>query len=110
MGFWDNASLDPLSLTAKLPVRNLAKELGIRTFINAAGTYTFMTGSLMQDEVVETIQGAAKEFMMLDEVQTKVGEKIAALTHAEAAVVTAGCFSALTLGLAGVLTGMDQKK
>jgi uncharacterized pyridoxal phosphate-dependent enzyme len=94
----------------KLPVRNLARELGIRTFINAAGTYTAMTGSLMQDEVMETIQGAARDFMMLDEVQTKVGEKIAALTHAEAAVVTAGCFSALTLGLAGVLTGMDQKK
>jgi uncharacterized pyridoxal phosphate-dependent enzyme len=95
---------------AKGPVRNLAKELGIRTFVNAAGTYTAMTGSLMQDEVMETIQGAAKEFMMLDEVQTKVGEKIAYLTHAESAVVTAGCFSALTLGLAGVLTGMDQKK
>lgn len=99
----------PLSGT-KIPARNLAKELGIRTFINAAGTYTAMTGSLMQDEVVETIQGAAKEFMMLDEVQTKVGEKIAAITHAEDAVVTAGCFSAITLGLAGVLTGMDQKK
>ena len=90
--------------------RNLAKELGIRTFINAAGTYTAMTGSLMQDEVVDTIQAAANQFMMLDEVQTKVGEKIAALTHAEAAVVSAGCFSAMTLGLAGVLTGMDQKK
>lgn len=95
---------------AKGPARNIAKELGIRTFINAAGTYTAMTGSLMQDEVVETIQGAARDFMMLDEVQTKVGEKIAAMTHAEAAVVTAGCFSALTLGLAGVLTGMDQQK
>ncbi|CAG4994375.1 D-glucosaminate-6-phosphate ammonia lyase [Dyadobacter sp. CECT 9275] len=104
-------SLNPLASAAtKVPVRNLAKELGIRTFINAAGTYTAMTGSLMQDEVVATIQGAAQEFMMLDEVQTKVGEKIAALTHAESAVVTAGCFSALTLGLAGVLTGMDQKK
>jgi uncharacterized pyridoxal phosphate-dependent enzyme len=109
-GFLGQSSLEPASFVAKLPVRNLAKELGIRTFINAAGTYTMMTGSLMQDEVVETIQGAAKDFMMLDEVQTKVGEKIAALTHAEAAVVTAGCFSALTLGLAGVLTGMDQKK
>ena len=90
--------------------RNLAKELGIRTFINAAGTYTAMTGSLMQDEVVDTIQQSSNQFMMLDEVQTKVGEKIAALTHAEAAVVSAGCFSAMTLGLAGVLTGMDQKK
>ncbi len=86
------------------------KELGIRTFINAAGTYTSMTGSLMPDEVVQAIQAASKEFMILDDVQTKVGERIAAITHAEAAVVTAGCFSALTLGLAGVLTGTDQKK
>jgi uncharacterized pyridoxal phosphate-dependent enzyme len=109
-GFLGESSLEPAALVAKGPARNLAKELGIRTFINAAGTYTAMTGSLMQDEVMETIQGAAKEFMMLDEVQTKVGEKIAAITHAESAVVTAGCFSALTLGLAGVLTGMDQKK
>jgi uncharacterized pyridoxal phosphate-dependent enzyme len=110
-GFLGESKIDSIiSEAGKVPVRNLAKELGIRTFINAAGTYTAMTGSLMQDEVMETIQGAAKDFMMLDEVQTKVGEKIAALTHAEAAVVTAGCFSALTLGLAGVLTGMDQKK
>lgn len=109
-GFLGQTSIDPVGVAAKAPVRNLAKELGIRTFINAAGTYTAMTGSLMQDEVVETIQGASKDFMMLDDVQTKVGEKIAALTHAESAVVTAGCFSALTLGLAGVLTGMDQKK
>ncbi|MGA0557866.1 aminotransferase class V-fold PLP-dependent enzyme [Larkinella sp. VNQ87] len=104
----------PLQSVLAAPVaaapRNLAKELGIRTFINAAGTYTAMTGSLMHDEVLETIQGASKEFMMLDDVQTKVGEKIAALVHAESAVVTAGCFSAMTLGLAGVLTGMDQKK
>jgi L-seryl-tRNA(Ser) seleniumtransferase len=109
-GFLGQGSAEAAVFAAKQPVRNLAKELGIRTFINAAGTYTAMTGSLMQDEVVETIQGAAKDFMMLDEVQTKVGEKIAALTHAESAVVTAGCFSALTLGLAGVLTGMDPKK
>lgn len=92
------------------PAADWAKELGIRTFINAAGTYTSMTGSLMPDEVIQAIQGAAKDFMILDEVQTKVGERIAAITHAEAAVVTAGCFSALTLGLAGVLTGADQAK
>ncbi len=90
--------------------RNIFKELGIRTFINAAGTYTFMTGSLMQDEVVEAWESSSKEFCLLDEVQDKVGEKIAALTKAESAVVTAGCFSAMTLGLAGVLTGMDADK
>jgi len=90
--------------------RDLFKELGVRTFINAAGTYTFMTGSLMHDYVVDTIQAASKDFCLLDELQDKVGEKIAAMVHAESAVVTAGCFSAMTLGMAGVLTGMDQKK
>ena len=90
--------------------RDLFKELGVRTFINAAGTYTFMTGSLMQEEVVEAIRNASKDFCLLDELQDKVGEKIALLTKAESAVVTAGCFSAMTLGLAGVLTGPDPKK
>lgn len=90
--------------------RDLFKELGIRTFINAAGTYTFMTGSLMHDYVTDTIKAASKEFCLLDEVQDKVGEKIAAMTHAEAAVVTAGAFSGLTLGLAGILTGTDVEK
>lgn len=108
--FGEAASISPTSMAPVLAPRNLVKELGIRTFINAAGTYTAMTGSLMDDDVVNTILASSKEFMMLDDVQTKVGEKIAALTHAESAVVTAGCFSAMTLGLAGVLTGMDQKK
>lgn len=90
--------------------RDLFKELGVRTFINAAGTLTFMTGSLMHDYVLDAIMAASKDFCLLDELQDKVGEKIAAMVHSESAVVTSGAFSALTLGLAGVLTGMDQKK
>lgn len=92
------------------PSRDLFKEFGVRTFINAAGTLTYMTGSLMHDEVLEAINYSAKEFCMLDELQDKVGEKIAKMVHAEAAVVTSGAFSGMTLGLAGILTGMDEKK
>ncbi|WP_420150805.1 aminotransferase class V-fold PLP-dependent enzyme [Spirosoma sp.] len=92
------------------PKRDLFKEFGIRTFINAAGTLTYMTGSLMHDEVLDAINYGAKEFCLLDEIQDKVGAKIATLTHAESAVVTSGAFSGMTLGLAGILTGMDQKK
>src|ERR1035437_5478409 len=74
--------------------RNLFKELGIRTFINAAGTYTAMSGCVMQDEVMDTIRSTSREFAMIEEVQDKVGAKIAAICHAEAAFVTAGCWSA----------------
>jgi uncharacterized pyridoxal phosphate-dependent enzyme len=92
------------------PKRDLIKELGLRTFINAAGTYTAMTASLMPEEVMETIEASSKEFIMLDDVQDKVGEKIAEICHAEAATVTSGCWSAMVLGLAGVLTGTDKEK
>jgi D-glucosaminate-6-phosphate ammonia-lyase len=38
--------------------RDYFKELGVRTFINAAGTYTFMTGCLMHPEVIESYNNA----------------------------------------------------
>ena len=89
---------------------NLFNEIGVRTFINAAGTLTYMSGSLMHPEVVKTIREAANHFCMMDELQDKVGELIAEMVHAEAATVTSGAFSAMTLGLAGILTGLDLKK
>lgn len=107
------ASLPFQTLTAASPVngkRNLFKELGLKTFINASCVCTSLTASLMPEEVLQAITHGAEEFVLMDDVQDKVGEKIAELCHAEAATVTAGCWSALVLGLAGVLTGMDQKK
>ncbi|HEY1010165.1 MAG TPA: aminotransferase class V-fold PLP-dependent enzyme [Daejeonella sp.] len=98
------------ALSTQLAERDLYAELGLRTFINAAGNYTAMTGSIMPDEVMSAINASSKKFVKLDELQDKVGEKIAALCRAEAAMVTAGCWSALTLGMAGVLTGLDEKK
>ena len=103
--------LEPvLSVQPRSARRDLFKELGVRTFINARGTITFMTGSLMHDYVLDAIINSSRDYCMLDELQDKVGEKIAQMTHSEAAMVTAGAFSALTLGMAGILTGMDERK
>lgn len=90
--------------------RDYFKELGVRTFINAAGTYTALTGSLMEPEVIEAIKYASNEYVVLDELQDKVGERIASLLHCEAATVTSGAASAITLGTAGILTGIDEDK
>jgi L-seryl-tRNA(Ser) seleniumtransferase len=90
--------------------RDLIKELGLRTFINAAGTYTSHTASIMHDEVMEAINSASKQFVMISDVQNAVGTKIAALCRAEAAMVTAGCFSADMLGAAAALTRTDRAK
>ena len=95
---------------SSLPYRDYFKELGLRTYINAAGTYTSLTGSLMPKEVTEAIQYAAREYVRLDDIQDKVGERIASMLQCEAAAVTAGAASALTLGTAGILCGMDEEK
>ena len=42
--------------------RDLFKELGVRTFINARATLTFMTGSLMQDEVLDAIKNSSRRY------------------------------------------------
>ena len=95
---------------AKTAGRDYFRELGVRPFINAAGTYTAMTASLMPPEVMEAINYASKQYVMLDELHDRVGERIAKLVRAEAAMVTCGAASALTLGTAGVLTGTDRQK
>lgn len=90
--------------------RDYFKELGIRTFINAAGTYTALTASLMHPEVMKAINYASNQFVKLEDLQDKVGERIAELLKCEAAMVTSGAASAITLGTAGVITGGDYAK
>ncbi|MEO5819175.1 MAG: aminotransferase class V-fold PLP-dependent enzyme [Vicinamibacteraceae bacterium] len=102
------------SATAAAPAapaaRDFFKELGVRPFINAAGTFTDMTASLMPPEVMSAINYASKQFVPLTELHDRIGERIASLLKAEAAMVSSGAASAMTLGTAGVLTGLDQQK
>ena len=90
--------------------RDYFRELGVRPFINAAGTYTAMTASLMPREVMDAINYASEHYVMLDELHDRVGERIASLVKCEAVMVTSGAASALTLGTAAVLTGSDRQK
>lgn len=90
--------------------RDYFRELGVRPFINAAGTYTAMTSSLMPPEVMEAIHYASEHYVMLDELHDRIGERIANLVRCEAAMVTSGAAAALTLGTAAVLTGTDRQK
>ena len=96
--------------TVAMSAPDYFRELGVRPFINASGTYTAMTASLMPPEVMDAINYASRHYVMLEELQIKVGERIAKLVQADAALVTSGAASALTLGTAAVLTGADQQK
>jgi len=89
--------------------RDYFAELGVRPFINAAGTYTTLTASLMAPEVMQAIDYCAKQYVHLNELHDRVGERIASLIGCEAAMVSAGAASALTLGTAACMTGANEE-
>ncbi len=81
--------------------------LGVRTIINARGATTAVGGTLMPPEVTEAMAEAAKAFVVLDELNAKVGKKIAAITGAEAGYVTSGSAAGMLLAAAACITGTD---
>ena len=87
--------------------RDYFKELGVRTMINAAGTYTALTASLMQPEVMDAINYASNKFVRLNELHDAVGRRIAEMLQCEAAMVPSGAAAALTAGTAACVAGSD---
>src|SRR4029077_18944078 len=85
-------------------------KLGVRTFINAVGTLTTLSGTLMAPEVVAAMEQASRSFVVIHELQDKVGKRLAELTGAQAAFVTAGASAALCLCSCAVTAGKDRGK
>lgn len=78
--------------------------LGVAKIINAAGTYTALTASIMPPPVQAAVAGAARHPVRLAELHRRAGEYIAAKLKCEAALVTSGASAALTLGTAACMT------
>ncbi|HEX3820677.1 MAG TPA: selenocysteine synthase, partial [Candidatus Sulfotelmatobacter sp.] len=78
-------------------------KLGVRTIINAAGTYTTLTAACMPPEVLAAVQRAALHPVRLHDLQQKAGEYIARRLKCEGAVVTSGASGAITLATAACL-------
>ncbi len=81
--------------------------LGVRTIINARGATTAVGGTLPPPEVMAAMAEAAKAFVVLDELNAAVGEKIAAATGAAAGYVTCGSAAGMLLAAAACITGTD---
>jgi L-seryl-tRNA(Ser) seleniumtransferase len=90
--------------------RDVIQELGVRSFINAAGTFTALTGSLLRPEAMAAMQVASRKYVKLEELQDAVGKRIAELLSCPAALVSAGCASALSLATAACVAGKDRRK
>jgi L-seryl-tRNA(Ser) seleniumtransferase len=96
-------------LSATTP-SNLYASLGIKPVINGVGVVTVLGGSIMPPEVIRAMEEASRYFIPLPELQKKVGERIAELLQAPAAMVTCGAASAISVGTAACLSQGDPAK
>src|SRR3569832_1478823 len=88
-------------------VGNPYAKLGVRTIINARGTYTYLSGCLELPEVRRAAEAASHHFVDLYELQAAAGKKLAELSGAESGIVTAGAAAAMAQATAGCIAGTD---
>ena len=84
--------------------------LNVRPVINAIGTFTRLSGSLMPPEVVQAMADASRHFVLMEDLQFQAGQVIAEVTGAEAGYVTSGAQAGLVLSIAACITGLDPYK
>jgi L-seryl-tRNA(Ser) seleniumtransferase len=84
---------------------DIYQSIGVRPIINARGTYTIISGSVMLPEVRAALDAAAQHYVHLDELSDAIGARLATLTGAEWGLVTSGCAAALTHATAACVAG-----
>ncbi|HXH99568.1 MAG TPA: aminotransferase class V-fold PLP-dependent enzyme [Sphingobacteriaceae bacterium] len=106
---WHSALASPTSSLQKSS-KSIYTLLGVRPVINARGTVTIVGASRILPEVQQAMDDATKEYVQIDELMDKVGDRLAQLTGAEWGFVSAGASAAITAGTAGCVTGGDPDK
>ena len=89
------------------PAAGIYERLGVRPILNFRGTYTALGASKIVPDLHQAMAAASQQYVSLEELQDRVGEKLAALAGTPAAMVTSGAAGAITLGTCACLTGED---
>jgi L-seryl-tRNA(Ser) seleniumtransferase len=100
------ADFDHMKATKK----NIFEALGLRTVINARGTWTYLSGALVGPEVIRAMVRASKQSVEILDLQRAVGKRLAKIAGTEAGMVTSGAAAALAAATAGCMTGTDPDK
>ena len=93
---------------AIVPSTNMLARLGLNRVINVSGTMTVIGASSALPEVVEAVADILPRFVEISALQRAAGATIARLCDAEAGFVTASTAAAITLAVAGAMTGLDR--
>jgi L-seryl-tRNA(Ser) seleniumtransferase len=86
---------------------DIYEELGITPFINAYRPLTRLGGAVLSERVLEAMREASRKSVDLKVMQRKIGSAIASLTQNEAAYVSCGAASGITLAIAACMAGTD---
>src|SRR5205085_8999232 len=98
---WRKAS----AAVARTAESNIYTKLGVRPFINARGTWTYLSGSLELPEVRAAKQAAARHFVDIFDLQHAASKRLAELSGAEAGMVTSGAAGAMASATAACMAG-----
>src|SRR3984893_5356628 len=86
---------------------NIYQRIGVEPIINCKGTFTIISGSQSLPEVKKAEDEASRHYVHMDELMEGVGRRLAELTKAKGAIVTAGCAAGLAPATGGGLTRRD---
>jgi L-seryl-tRNA(Ser) seleniumtransferase len=109
---WNGPAKKETGLTGFGESGNPYDELGVTTVINAEGTMTTLGGSLIHPEVEVVMAQASRHFVSMPALEEAAGRRIAQMLNlpdGNSALVTSGAAAAIQSGLAGILTGGNEK-
>src|SRR4029434_9348473 len=83
------------------------EQLGIRPVVNFQGTMTTLGASKMWVDLHDAAAQVAREYVVLEELKEKVGQRLSALIGCEDAIVMSGAAAEICLGTCASVAGRD---
>ena len=105
--FWQEATRKLSGATRE--TANVYQRIGVRPLINARGTWTYLSGSLIMPEVRQAMDAASRQFVDMFELQAAVGKQLAVLSGAESGMITSGSAGAMAAATAACVAGTDPR-
>ena len=89
---------------------DIGERLGISSLVNAHSRLSRLSGSIMAPDVLEAMAWASQHYFDMNELQAKVGARLAELTRNEAVYITSGAAAGLVLAAGACIVGTDPAK
>ena len=86
---------------------DIRQKRDLRPVINVSGTMTGLGASIVVPEAVKAIADILPQFVEIDELQKRGSRVIGRLCNAEAGFLTSSCSAAITVTVAGAMTGSN---